>query len=384
MPKMIYYLFDKTYLNKVLLKMKRLLILISGKIGVGKDVSANIIESIYGYENVYMQAMAKSLKGIAINIQQVASLTTNQEENISLRQLEKTKDQPDKQILFGMNTRELLSSLRYIIKSNMGEDVLPVMFLHRWQKSGCQVGIVPDVRFNELDLFQDLVKDTNIKLIHLIIEGPARNRKYINVGLPAVPRCSETITVPNDSTIVELEKKLKHALPSLSQHVHKQQKLGVSIAEFSKLARKADIPSSPKLATFDEVKFITRMVLSELQEIHVSTIDQSIKSAESLRNFMLECLDQVDVPKKLNKDGWTDEEILVEQYDGLADAIYYMYDFAGRHGVNLDLLLDEIHQANMNKKFPDDTFHNREDGKVLKPPGWKEPDIFAILNKQQW
>ena len=364
--------------------MKRLLILISGEIGVGKDISANIIESIYGYENVYMQAMAKSLKGITVDLQQVASLTSHQEENIStLQQLEKTEDQPDKHLLFGMNTRELLSSLGYILKSNMGEDVFPVMFLHRWQKSGCQVGIVPDVRFDELDSFQDLLKDTDIVMKHIIIKGPVRNRKYANVGLPTLPRCSETITVLNNDTVVELEKILKHTLPPLPQQPKQlqKQKLGVSIAEFSKLARKADIPSSPKLATLDEVKFITRMVLSELQEIHVSTLHPT---NFLLTDFMLECLDQVDVPKKLNKNVWTDEEILVEQYDGLADAIYYMYDFAGRHGVNLDLLLDEIHQANMNKKFPDGTFHNREDGKVLKPPGWKEPDILAILNKQQW
>lgn len=159
--------------------------------------------------------------------------------------------------------------------------------------------------------------------------------------------------------------------------------LGKLIPQFSVPALGAEIPAHPKAASLEKIKFITRMVLSELQEVHVASLPPEQRTAVGLHDFMIECLNEVDIPKKMNQT-FTEEEVIEEQFDGLADSIYYMYDFSARHGVNLDSLLATIHQANMNKMWPDGKFHKREDGKVIKPIGWKEPDIKGVLKQRQF
>lgn len=46
----------------------------------------------------------------------------------------------------------------------------------------------------------------------------------------------------------------------------------------------------------------------------------------------------------------------------LADVNYYVYNCACKHGINLSKVLDVVHKANMDKKFPDGTFHRRDGG----------------------
>lgn len=72
--------------------------------------------------------------------------------------------------------------------------------------------------------------------------------------------------------------------------------------------------------------------------------------------------------------------IITAQADALADIVYYIYDTGFRYaGYNVSDIVKEVHKANMNKRFPDGTFHRREDGKIIKPTGWMEPDLYKIL-----
>lgn len=90
--------------------------------------------------------------------------------------------------------------------------------------------------------------------------------------------------------------------------------------------------------------------------------------------------------------------------DGLADLCYVAIGTAVAYGIPLDRVFEEVHRANMSKaqicatcsgsggvldwthsgtcatcKGSGAVVRYREDGKVLKPEGWKPPDIAAIL-----
>jgi predicted HAD superfamily Cof-like phosphohydrolase len=72
-------------------------------------------------------------------------------------------------------------------------------------------------------------------------------------------------------------------------------------------------------------------------------------------------------------------EDLVEIADGLADLVVVIYGTALEYGIDLDAVLAEVHASNMAKLGLDGKPILREDGKILKPEGWKPPNIAAVL-----
>lgn len=149
----------------------------------------------------------------------------------------------------------------------------------------------------------------------------------------------------------------------------------IHVKEFSELAIHGKVPSVPVVPSAERLNFITRMILSELLEmLRVCT--------DNPKKFILNSLEKADLPMAGPTGFETDEDKLVEIADGLADINYYIYDFAARHGINLHPVFQAVHKANMDKRFPDGTFHRREDGKVIKPLGWEEPDVRKIMKDQ--
>lgn len=69
---------------------------------------------------------------------------------------------------------------------------------------------------------------------------------------------------------------------------------------------------------------------------------------------------------------------IVEIADALADMVYIAYGTAVAYGIPLDKVFAEVHRSNM-AKLVDGKVIRREDGKVLKPEGWKPPDIEGVL-----
>jgi len=74
---------------------------------------------------------------------------------------------------------------------------------------------------------------------------------------------------------------------------------------------------------------------------------------------------------------------LVETADALADLVYVIYGFALEAGIDLDAVLAEVHRSNLSKLMPDGSVKRREDGKVLKGPGFSAPDIAAVLRQRK-
>lgn len=73
-------------------------------------------------------------------------------------------------------------------------------------------------------------------------------------------------------------------------------------------------------------------------------------------------------------------ENLVQVADGLVDSVYVLIFAAGQLGLPWDDLWREVQRSNMSKVWPDGTVHKNEYGKVMKPPGFKPPDLWTILH----
>ena len=69
------------------------------------------------------------------------------------------------------------------------------------------------------------------------------------------------------------------------------------------------------------------------------------------------------------------EEALKE----LADLVYVCYQYAENMGWFLDEALNRVHVSNMSKLGADGKPIYREDGKVLKGPGYKPPDLSDLF-----
>jgi len=63
----------------------------------------------------------------------------------------------------------------------------------------------------------------------------------------------------------------------------------------------------------------------------------------------------------------------------LADLIYVCYQYAENMGWLLDEALDRVHKSNMSKLGKDGKPIYREDGKVLKGPDYKPPDLSDLI-----
>lgn len=65
----------------------------------------------------------------------------------------------------------------------------------------------------------------------------------------------------------------------------------------------------------------------------------------------------------------------------LADVVYVAYGTAHAYGIDLDVALREVHRANMSKLGEDGRPIQRSDGKVVKGPSYRPPDMTnAVLN----
>ncbi len=73
---------------------------------------------------------------------------------------------------------------------------------------------------------------------------------------------------------------------------------------------------------------------------------------------------------------------VVEAADALADLTYVVYGMALESGINLDKVLAEVHSSNLSKLMPDGSVRRREDGKILKGPNFREPDIAGALKEE--
>lgn len=82
----------------------------------------------------------------------------------------------------------------------------------------------------------------------------------------------------------------------------------------------------------------------------------------------------------LNPDeDYREKRDLVEAADALGDLEYVTNGMALGMGVNLPEVVKEVHRSNMTKLGADGKPIYREDGKILKGPGFEQPDLKKVL-----
>lgn len=67
--------------------------------------------------------------------------------------------------------------------------------------------------------------------------------------------------------------------------------------------------------------------------------------------------------------------------DGDIDLLWVSAGAGRSMGSDVAGAYTEVDRANWDKRFPDGTFHrNQDNGKVLKPEGWKQPELEAFIH----
>jgi len=70
---------------------------------------------------------------------------------------------------------------------------------------------------------------------------------------------------------------------------------------------------------------------------------------------------------------FVDAETVEDQADAMIDLMYFALGTLVEMGVRPGELFDIVHNANMQKLWPDGKVHCDPDGKVIKPAGWQDP-----------
>jgi len=70
---------------------------------------------------------------------------------------------------------------------------------------------------------------------------------------------------------------------------------------------------------------------------------------------------------------------IVATADAIVDLLYVTIGTAIACGIDPRPVWDEVQKANMAKEGGG----KREDGKIMKPAGWQEPDVKSIIEEQQ-
>ena len=74
-----------------------------------------------------------------------------------------------------------------------------------------------------------------------------------------------------------------------------------------------------------------------------------------------------------------DAETPVDLLKELADLVYVTYGYAATYGWNLDEAVRRVHKSNMSKLGVDGRPLKRPDGKVLKGPNYKKPNLSDLV-----
>jgi len=74
-----------------------------------------------------------------------------------------------------------------------------------------------------------------------------------------------------------------------------------------------------------------------------------------------------------------EERNIVEVADALTDLLYVVYGAGHSFGLDLDKCFEEVHNSNMTKLGPEGKPIYREDGKVMKGPGYRAPNLKTTL-----
>jgi len=138
------------------------------------------------------------------------------------------------------------------------------------------------------------------------------------------------------------------------------------------LAAEQPVLSVPEAFNKEEVSFLVKMMLDEIMELYATVADPQ----EAKYSMVKMITDSKDIPQ-ISSD---ENLIIAEQADALVDCYYYSLNAAIKKGINLSEVFNIVHESNMTKKNSEtNKFERRSDGKIIKPPNFKAPDILGYI-----
>ena len=69
----------------------------------------------------------------------------------------------------------------------------------------------------------------------------------------------------------------------------------------------------------------------------------------------------------------------IEVLKELSDVVFVCYQFAAAYGLDLDAAMERVFESNMSKLDDNGNPIYRDDGKVLKGPNYKKPDLYDLV-----
>ena len=131
-------------------------------------------------------------------------------------------------------------------------------------------------------------------------------------------------------------------------------------------------PLTPTVPPDDRVRFRARLIAEEALETIAAMFSdgKGYQSALDRIGFALSSFIK-EAPVKVD---------MVAFADGCADLDYVTEGARQEFGIDGAPIAAEVHRSNMAKVGGP----MREDGKVMKPPGWTPPDVAGELRKQGW
>lgn len=148
-------------------------------------------------------------------------------------------------------------------------------------------------------------------------------------------------------------------------------KLRDQLIEFHQAAGQP-ILDRPQVPPDERVRLRLKLVAEECFEfLEASLDDQGMTALAEAKTRALEAIQmmaiKVDLPAVA---------------DALGDIDYVVEGSRLEFGIDGEPVADEIQRSNMAKFGPGSW--TREDGKIMKPPGWRPPDIKRQLRLQGW
>lgn len=138
------------------------------------------------------------------------------------------------------------------------------------------------------------------------------------------------------------------------------------VIEFHNIFRPGSVAAVPRLLQLDKSVLRCRLIAEELAEYAQATgvkLDITIESGQYY----------------YTADGSHEVLSSLEAADALGDILYVTYGAAAEHGFPINEVFNEIHRSNMTKLGADGQ-PIIVDGKVQKGPGYRKPDIKAVLD----
>ena len=69
----------------------------------------------------------------------------------------------------------------------------------------------------------------------------------------------------------------------------------------------------------------------------------------------------------------------IEVLKELSDLVFVCYQFAAAYGLDLDAAMERVFESNMSKLDDDGNPIYRDDGKVLKGPNYRKPELYDLV-----